>query len=123
MDLSICRVFVFPSCRKQILFINIPHTFFTTVFSFFIIYLCSELFQQHLRTLDITQLTDQIKIFCANMLEYKLFSPSFRVLFSGLCSYEKFCLHYRMQCHITLIKLGEIKKQCICVSMEVCVFG
>lgn len=25
----------------------------------------------------ITQLTDAVKIFCANMLEYKLFSPSF----------------------------------------------
>jgi len=32
--LSVCHVFVFLSSRKQILFINISHAFFTIIFSF-----------------------------------------------------------------------------------------
>lgn len=37
MDLSVCRVFVFPSCRKQILFINFSHAFFTIIFFSFLL--------------------------------------------------------------------------------------
>lgn len=45
MDLSVCHVFVFPSCRNQILFINISHAFFAIFFFFLIIPRITELFQ------------------------------------------------------------------------------